>query len=137
MVAPYDSIIREMKQRYDVRVRRWRRAMSGCAWRVQMADGRILNWIESPYPKTPISLAIFLHEIGHHAIGFNVYKRRCEEEYYAWQWAIEQMRRYGVPIDERVKRRYEMSMRYAVGKAMRRGIKQLPEMLVRFAPRAA
>ena len=47
------------------------------------------------------------------------------------------MQRSGVPIDERVKRRYEMSMRYAVGKAMRRGIKRLPEVLVRFAPRAA
>ncbi len=137
MVARYDHIVREMKQRYDVRVRRWRRAMSGCAWRVRMPDGRILNWIEAPYPKTPISLAIFLHEIGHHAIGFNVYKRRCEEEYYAWQWAISQMRRYGVPIDHRVQRRYEMSMRYAVDKAMRRGIKRLPAVLVRFASRAA
>lgn len=136
-MAPYDSIILEMKQRYAVRVRRWRRAMSGCAWRVQMADGRVLNWIEAPYPKTPISLAIFLHEVGHHAIGFDVYKRRCEEEYHAWQWAIQQMRRYGVPIDYRVQRRYEMSMRYAVGKAMRRGIKHLPEVLAPFAPRAA
>jgi len=33
--------------------------MSGCAWRVYYVDGRVINWIESPFPKTPISLAIF------------------------------------------------------------------------------
>ena len=31
----------------------------------------------------------------------------------------------------------ELSMEYAVGKALRRGIKHLPESLKRFSPRAA
>lgn len=109
--------------------------MSGAAWRVYHHDGRVINWIEAPYPKTPISLSIFLHEIGHHAIGFEKYKRRCEEEYHVWLWALAEMRRNGVEPDARVKRRFDLSMRYAVGKAMRRGIKNLPVLLRRFAPR--
>jgi hypothetical protein len=36
-----------------------------------------------------------------------------------------------------VQRRVEMSMRYAVGKALRRGIKELPDLLIQFAPKAA
>lgn len=111
--------------------------MSGCAWQVRHRDGRIVRWIEAPYPRTRISLAIFLHEIGHHVIGFGRYKRRCEEEFHVWQWAVGQMRALGIEPDEKVQRRFEMSMQYAVGKALRRGIKQLPEPLMRFAPKAA
>lgn len=129
----YDAIVNKLKTRYDLRIRRWRKSMTGCAWRVYYADGRVINWIEAPYPKTPISLAIFLHEVGHHVIGFHSYKRRCEEEYHAWVWAINQMRRLGVQPDHRVRRRFELSMRYAVSKAMRRGIKTLPAPLGRFA----
>jgi hypothetical protein len=136
-MADYAAIIDVMKTRHDIRVRRWRRAMSGCAWRVYYTDGRVINWIESPVPKTPISLAIFLHEIGHHVIGFQTYSRRCEEEYHAWQWAIAQMRALGVEPDERVNRRVELSLRYAVDKALRRGLKELPATLEQYVPQAA
>jgi len=127
------AIVRDMKRRYAVRVKKWRGSMSGCAWRVYHADGRAVNWIEAPFPKTPISLAIFLHEIGHHVIGFERYKKRCEEEYHVWLWAIGQMRKLGVRPDERVQRRFDLSMQYAVDKAVRRGLKQLPLPLHRFA----
>ena len=100
----YSAIVDRMKQAHDVRVRKWRRSMSGCAWRVYYHDGRVINWIESPVPRTPISLAIFLHEIGHHVIGFDRYKRRCEEEYHAWVWAIRRMRELGVEPDAKVRR---------------------------------
>jgi hypothetical protein len=49
-------------------------------WSVSYSDGRRTNWIESPTAH-PHRLAIFLHEIGHHAIGFHRYRVRCEEEY--------------------------------------------------------
>ena len=136
-MANYLLIVRLMKSRYDLRVRRWRRSMSGCAWRVYHHDGRVVNWIEAPFPKTAISLAIFLHEVGHHVIGFERFKKRCEEEYHVWQWALNEMRKLGVEPDEKVHRRFELSMQYAVGKAMRRGIKALPEPLTRFLPKAA
>jgi len=128
----FTPIVQQMKSRYRVRVKRWRRNMSGCAWRTDYDNGRSINWIEAPVPRTPISLAIFLHEVGHHAVGFERYKRRCEEEYHVWLWAIQKMRELGVEPDERVNRRFDLSMRYAVGKAMRRGVKNLPEPLLQF-----
>jgi hypothetical protein len=133
----FSRIVEKMKRKYQLKVRKWRTTMSGCAWRVYHHDGRAVNWIESPFPKTPISLAIFLHEVGHHAIGFQTYKKRCEEEYHVWVWAINQMHRLGVEPDKRVRRRFELSMQYAVGKAMRRGLKLLPEPLTQFVPQAA
>ena len=134
---PFTAIVRDMKRKYALRVKKWRKTMSGCAWRVYHADGRTVNWIESPVPKTPISLAIFLHEVGHHVIGFEKYKKRCEEEYHVWLWAIREMKKLGVEPDARVRRRFDLSMHYAVDKAVRRGIKQLPESLHRFARKAA
>jgi hypothetical protein len=131
-MSDYCAIVDDMKRQYDLRVKKWRRSMSGCAWRVYHADGRAVNWIEAPYPKTPISLAIFLHEVGHHVIGFERYKRRCEEEYHVWVWAIEQMKRLGVEPDERVLRRFDLSIQYAVDKAVRRGLKRLPQPLHRY-----
>lgn len=136
-VDDFSAIVRSMKDRHEIRVKRWRRNMSGCAWRVYHHDGRVVNWIEAPVPKTPISLAIFLHEVGHHVIGFERYKKRCEEEYHVWVWALNEMRALGVQPDARVTRRFELSMQYAVGKAVRRGLKTLPESLTQFLPQAA
>jgi hypothetical protein len=128
----FSHIVKEMKDRYRLRVRRWRRQMSGCAWSVFYHDGRRVNWIESPYPKTPISLAIFLHEVGHHAVGFRKYKLRCEEEYHVWQWAFRQMRRLGVTPDDKVSRRFGRSIQYVVRMALRQGMEQVPESLLKF-----
>ena len=130
--SPYAPVIALMKSRHGIRIKKWRRNMSGCAWRVYHADGRVVNWVEAPVPRTPISLAIFLHEVGHHVIGFDSYKRRCEEEYHVWLWALNQMEQLGIELDARVHRRFELSMEYAVGKAMRRGLKILPEPLEQF-----
>src|SRR5881394_4590023 len=128
-MANYADIVRMMKKRHQVRVRKWRRSMSGCAWRVYYHDGRVINWIEAPRPKTPLSLSIFLHEVGHHVVGFDRFKRRCEEEYHVWRWALDEMRRLGIDPGARVLDRFERSMQYAVSKALRRGIKQLPPPL--------
>ena len=72
-----------------------------------------------------------------HVIGFERYKHRCEEEYHVWCWALEEMRRLNIEPDEKVLNRFNLSMQYAVGKALRRGIKQLPESLKEFQPQAA
>ena len=133
----FEQLVRQVKQRYRVRVKKWRRSMSGCAWSVTYDDGQVIRWIEAPHPKTPLSFAIFMHEVGHHVIGFDRYRRRCEEEYHVWLWAVAEMQRLGVAPDEKVRRRVELSMQYAVSKAMRRGIKHLPEPLEQFIAKAA
>ncbi|MEM6561149.1 MAG: hypothetical protein AAF656_06090 [Planctomycetota bacterium] len=129
----YDQIVQLMKQRFGLRIKRWRKRMSGCAWRAWYADGSVVNWVEAPYPKSPMSLAVFLHEVGHHAIGFDTYKQRCEEEWAAWQWSLATMRDLGIEPTPRVHKRVDLSLRYAVAKAERRGIKQLPEQLTEYS----
>jgi hypothetical protein len=129
MQKKYDAVVAMMLEKYQIRVRKWRTSMSGIAWYVTYRDGRIQRLIESPRPKGPMSIAVFLHEIGHHAIGFNVYKPRCLEEYHAWRWALEAMNEHGLNITDQVKLRVHRSLWYAVQKAERRGIKRIPEEL--------
>jgi hypothetical protein len=135
MEERYDAMVRTMLAKYDIRVRKWRSSMSGIAWYVTYKDGRVQRLIESPKPKGPMSAAIFLHEVGHHAIGFNVYKPRCLEEYHAWQFSLKEMELHGLNITDGVRRRVHRSLRYAVAKAQRRGIKSVPQELQAYLPR--
>lgn len=130
----YSAVVDEMKSQHEIRVRKWRRSMSGCAWQVVYSDGHISRLIEAPYPRGPMSAAVFLHEVGHHAIGFHVYKPRCLEEFHAWRWSLEAMRHYGLNITPAVEKRMADSLRYAVAKAMRRGLKRLPVELEPYIP---
>ncbi|HVZ94574.1 MAG TPA: hypothetical protein VG797_08690 [Phycisphaerales bacterium] len=125
----YNAVARDLLAQYGIKVRRWRTSMSGVAWEVRYRDGSRARFIESPRPKGPMSVAVFLHEIGHHAIGFNVYRPRCLEEYHAWAWALAAMERYGLNITNSVRRRMHRSLHYAIGKASRRGLQKLPPEL--------
>jgi hypothetical protein len=80
-----------------------------------------------------MSCAIFMHEVGHHAIGLGVYKPRCFEEYQVWLWALREMRERGFNVTPAVEKRMHDSMRYAVAKARRRGLRNLPEELMQYA----
>lgn len=129
MQARYDAMVREMLERHGVRVRKWRTSMSGVAWTVTYTNGRVARLIEAPRPRGPMSAAVFLHEIGHHAIGLGRYRPRCLEEYHAWAWSLEQMEAYGLNITDAVRYRMHASLHYAVAKALRRGIRDLPPEL--------
>ncbi len=128
----YDDLVREMKRIYQLRIRKWRSSTTGCAWEVHYRNGDISRLIESPYPRGPVSCAIFLHEVGHHAIGLGHYKPRCLEEYHAWRWALDAMEKHGFRITDSVHRRMNESLRYAVDKAKRRGLKHVPAELAQF-----
>ncbi|MCP3903143.1 MAG: hypothetical protein GY715_05850 [Planctomycetes bacterium] len=126
----YDALVEEMKNAYGVRVHRWRGSSSGCAWEVHYDGGRVARLIEAPRPRGPVSCAIFLHEIGHHAIGFRRFRPRCLEEYHAWRWALAAMREHGFNVTPAVERRMGESLRYAVAKARRRGLREVPAELL-------
>jgi len=127
MQQRYDALVREMKSTYGIRIRKWRKSSSGCAWELRdVRTGEVTRLLESPYPRGPMSCAIFLHEVGHHAIGFRTYRPRCLEEYHAWRWSLEMMERKGFNITDSVRRRMHESLHYAVAKAARRGLKRLP-----------
>ncbi|MBX9738372.1 MAG: hypothetical protein K2X32_15740 [Phycisphaerales bacterium] len=133
----YDRVVQLMLTTHNIRVKRWRTAMSGVAWYVEYRDGTISRLLESPKPKGPMSMAIFLHEVGHHAIGFNRYKPRCLEEYHAWRWSLDAMEAQGLNITDSVRYRMHLSLWYAVSKARRRGLKVLPDELAPFTERPA
>lgn len=126
----YARMTHEALHEHGVRVRKWRSSMSGIAWQVTYKDGSRSRLIEAPRPKGPVSAAIFLHEIGHHAIGFHTYRPRCLEEHQAWAWAIAEMERRGLNITPQVLARVHDSLHYAVEKARRRGLKRLPADLL-------
>ncbi|MBX3381255.1 MAG: hypothetical protein KF805_14265 [Phycisphaeraceae bacterium] len=127
--SKYDAVVSMMLKKYDVRVRKWRTSSSGIAWTLKYRDGRMVRLLESPKPKGPMSMAIFLHEIGHHAIGLGAFKPRCLEEYHAWMFSIRTMEEHGLNITESVRTRMHKSLRYAVRKARRRGLRELPPEL--------
>lgn len=130
----YDRVIAEMVVRYGVKVRRWRKSMSGVAYEIEYRDGTRKRLIESPRPRSPLSMAIFLHEIGHHAIGLGKYKPRCLEEYHAWMFSLRAMEENGLEVTDKVRERVKRSLEYAVSKAARRGIKKLPPELHEYIP---
>lgn len=130
MQEKYDAVVALMLEKYGVRVRKWRSSSSGVAWTVTYRDGRVVRLLESPKPKGPMSMAIFLHEIGHHAIGLGVYRPRCLEEYHAWAFSLRAMEEHGLNITDSVRNRMQRSLRYAVRKARRRGLRELPAELL-------
>lgn len=134
MQERYDRVVAEMLAKYGVRVRRWRSSMSGVAWTITYQDGRVSRLIESPRPKGPMSAAVFLHEIGHHALGIGSFKPRCLEEYHAWAFSLREMEACGLNVTDAVRNRMRRSLEYAVRKAMRRGIQTLPPELAPYAP---
>jgi hypothetical protein len=129
----YDALVAHMLELHGVKVRKWRTSMSGVAWQLRYKDGSVKKLIEAPRPKGPMSAAVFLHEIGHHAIGFNTYKPRCLEEYHAWAWSLAAMEAHGVNVTDSVRLRMHRSLAYAVAKARRRGLARLPVELEPFA----
>ncbi|MDX2148347.1 MAG: hypothetical protein SFZ23_12570 [Planctomycetota bacterium] len=128
----YDAMVRERLATFGVRVRKWRTNSSGVAVLLRYRDGSLSRYLEAPRPTGPVSAAIFLHEIGHHAIGLGSYKPRCLEEYHAWMFALREMERLELNITDAVRRRVHRSLRYAVRKARRRGIKTIPPELLAF-----
>lgn len=128
----YDAMVEELKARYKIAIRKWRKHMSGVAYELKYRDGTIKRLITAPRPRSSVSASIFLHEVGHHAVGFRRYKPRCLEEYYVWQWAFREMQTRQIPIDLRVLRHYRRSMFHYVCMAKRRGLKELPDELHQF-----
>lgn len=120
--AAYDAMVRELKHHYKIAVRKWRTHMTGVAYELKYHDGRIRRFITAPRPRSPVSAAIFLHEVGHHAVGFHRYKPRALEEYYAWQWALREMTARNIPITTAVLRHYRRSMFHYVRLERKRGI---------------
>ena len=131
----YEKMVSELKGRYKISIRKWRKHMSGVAYELKYRDGRIKRLITAPRPRSPVSASIFLHEVGHHAVGFHRYSPRCLEEYYVWQWALREMTARGIAVDAAVLRHYRRSMHHYVRMAMHQG-QSVPQELHPFIHQA-
>jgi hypothetical protein len=120
------AMARELTGHYKISIRRWRKHMSGMAYELKYADGRIKRLISAPRPRSAVSAAIFLHEVGHHAIGFKRYPCRCLEEYYVWHWTFREMHARHIPITDRVLRHYRRSMQHYIRQATPHDVWKLP-----------
>lgn len=129
----YDAMVGELLERYGIKVRKWRKNSSGIARLTEYRDGRVVRTLEAPYPRGPVSAGIFLHEVGHHVIGFGTYKPRCLEEFKAWEFALGEMERRGLVVSDGLRTRVRRSLNYAVRKAARRGLRELPAELEPYA----
>jgi hypothetical protein len=127
----YRRLVTELKAKYKISIRKWRPHMHGRAWELTYRDGTIRRIIEAPRPRGPVSAAIFLHEVGHHAVGFRRYHSRCLEEYYVWQWAFREMQSRAIPITPRVLRHFRKSMYHYVNRA-RQHHEHVPAELAHF-----
>lgn len=130
----YDALVEEMKATWGLQVRKWRTSTSGVAWETVWADGTRSRMIESPYPRGPMSCAVFLHEVGHHAIGLSTIKPRCLEEKRAWDWSLREMKERGFNVTSRVLARRDDALRYAVAKSLRRRIRRMPVEMAAWLP---
>jgi hypothetical protein len=112
-------------QEHQVRVCHWRNNMTGIAWL-----GHPDRAIEAPHPKSSMSFAVLAHEVGHQSLGRM--RPRWHEEQQAWLFAFAAMEAHKIPVTDNVVERYRSAMRYALAKALRRGLKQIPAELVEF-----
>jgi hypothetical protein len=134
MQRRYDAVVSDMLERHGLVVRKWRSSLSGIAIHRIYRDGREERLLESPYPTSPLRMSIFLHEVGHHAIGLGIHRPRCLEEHLAWEWSVARMREFGFATEGTVARRVQRSMEYAVAKSLKRGIRRLPVAVLPYAP---
>lgn len=128
----YERMKDTLLDEHGIRVQRWRSTMSGVAILARSHDGTIHKLLEAPYPRGPVSAAVFCHEVAHHIIGVGSVRPRCLEELLAWDTGLSLMKRFEVPVTNRVLERRTRSMRYAVAKARRAGLKDIPEELTSF-----
>ena len=121
---------RMLLEEHGVHVYRWRTRVSGHALLGDQLRAMQVRPIAAPHPRSPLSFAILAHEVGHHALG--TIRPRCLEEYRAWQFAFAQLERFGIDPGKRTHERYQRSMRWALYKALQRGLKTVPDELTVF-----
>lgn len=116
MKQKYIEIEKELISKYKILIIK----NSSCRSRMHAhCDGsrRICKWGPS---NSIVSLFELAHEIGH--IMTNTSKmRRCESEFYATVWAIQELNNYGLQISEKQLNAYQRYIYRELDRGLRRG----------------
>jgi hypothetical protein len=75
---------------------------------------RVCKWIQANSLASTFTL---LHEVGH-IMTYTSKMRRCESEYYATIWALEQCKKYGIEVTDKIIGKYQ---RY-IDRELQRGL---------------
>ena len=112
---PYLSAAEALLRESGCIVRRWRSRSTGIAYTESV------EWeIEVPEPRGPVSFATFAHEVGHQMLHRRNSKPRWREELEAWEYALAQFERFGLPGEDRARADAAKSLARAAEKAVRR-----------------
>lgn len=117
------EIQNEVISRYRIRINEHSQCWS--RMHAHVRERTVCKWKQKNSAKATFEL---FHEIGH--IETTTSKmRRCEAEYYATLWAVEQCHEYGVKIPENVKKSYQEYINRELDRGIRRGGKDYPTTL--------
>lgn len=89
---------------------------------VHIRTRTICKWKQRNGIKSTFTL---MHEIGH-IVTTKSYMRRCEEEYHATAWAIEQCKQYGLTIPADIMALYQQYVYMEYDRGIRRHGKNYP-----------
>ena len=106
-----DKIIKEYRMTIDENSKCWSRT------HVHVKQRRICKWKQMSSVKSTFTL---LHEIGH-CENNNSKMRRCEQEFYATQWALDKCKEYGIDVSEDIIDRYQRYIYRELERGLRRG----------------
>ena len=111
-----------MKQLQDEIIKKYRMTIeenSTCRMRthVHPKQRKICKWKQCNSVKSTFTL---LHEIGH-CENNNSKMRRCEQEYYATQWALDRCKEYDIDVPKNIIDRYQNYIYRELDRGLRRG----------------
>ena len=77
---------------------------------------RVCKWVRANSLESTFTL---FHEIGH-IVNNTSTMRRCEEEYYATVWAIDELKKYGIKVPVKLIDRYQRYISLEMDRGIRR-----------------
>lgn len=106
-----NEIISQYRMTIDENSKCWSRT------HVHVRERRICKWQQKSSVASTFTL---LHEIGH-CENNNSKMRRCEEEYYATQWALDKCREYDIDVPSNIIKRYQKYIYMELERGQRKG----------------
>lgn len=97
----YIDIQNEVIKKYRVTIDEFSTCWS--RMHVHVRERRICKWHQKNSLKCTFEL---FHEIGH-IENNNSKMRRCEQEYFATVWAVEELKKYGLTVPENIRKLYQ------------------------------
>lgn len=113
----YSRAALELLKESGCTVHRWRSALTGVAFCESP------EWlIEAPEPTTALRFAVFAHEVGHQMLHRGSRMPRWLEEVQAWEYSLDQFKRFELPEIEVAYTRARRSLTRSFTKAIRAGV---------------